>query len=85
MRRTTRTRLTLLILTAVLLVTGLASASDRHAPQPRMQLALTALEEAERQLELASADKGGHRADALRHVRQAKQAVRKGIRFDRQH
>ncbi len=42
-------------------------------------LRLTTPEAAERQLERASTDKGGHRADALRHIRQAKEAVVKGI------
>lgn len=53
------------------------------ADQPLMQSALTHLEAAERDLENATADKGGHRVEALRLVRAAQAEVRKGIRSDR--
>jgi hypothetical protein len=53
------------------------------ADQPRMQSALSHLESAERELEAATEDKGGHRVEALRLVREAQAQVRKGIKFDR--
>jgi hypothetical protein len=53
------------------------------ADQPRMQSALSHLESAERDLEAATNDKGGHRVEALRLVRAAQTQVRKGIKFDR--
>ncbi len=45
--------------------------------------ALSSLREAERHLEKASRDKGGHRVKALEHVRAAIHQVEAGIRFDR--
>ena len=54
------------------------------ADQPRMQSALSHLESAERELEAATDDKGGHRVEALRLVRAAQKQVRQGIKFDRQ-
>ena len=46
---------------------------------------LKELEAAERELEAATEDKGGHRAEALRLVRSAQKQVRQGIKFDRKH
>lgn len=54
------------------------------ADQPLMQSALSHLEAAERDLERATPDKGGHRVEALRLVRAAQKEVRKGVKFDRQ-
>ena len=48
-----------------------------------MQEAKTHLLEAVRHLELASADKGGHRVAAIKATRDAIEHVEKGIRFDR--
>jgi hypothetical protein len=48
-----------------------------------MEKALDHLRDAQRELEKASADKGGHRARAMTLVRQAIAEVEKGIRFDR--
>jgi hypothetical protein len=50
-----------------------------------MQAALDALHLAERELVAATADKGGHRANALSHTRAAIRQVEAGIRFDRRH
>lgn len=55
------------------------------ADQPRMQAAVNALRLAERELEAADNDKGGHRAKAIIHTRRAIDEVEKGIRFDRRH
>lgn len=58
-------------------------AASVGADQPRMEAALSHLEAAERELEAATEDKGGHRAEALRLVRSAQKQVRQGIKFDR--
>ena len=55
------------------------------ADQPHMQAALDALRLARRELEQASADKGGHRAKAIGLVNDAINQVEKGIEFDRRH
>jgi len=55
------------------------------ADQPHMQAALDALRLARRELEQASADKGGHRAKAIRLVNDAINEVERGIEFDRGH
>ena len=55
------------------------------AGQPHMRSAQDALKVAERHLEDASQDKGGHRKRALDHVRQALTEVRAGIKYDRRH
>ena len=65
-------------------MTGGFLAGRASADQPRMQAALDHLERAEKNLEEASNDKGGHRVKALRLVREAMGEVRDGIRFDRQ-
>jgi hypothetical protein len=53
------------------------------ASQPRMESALDHLNAAERDLQAATNDKGGHRNRALNLTRQAQEQVRKGMRFDR--
>ena len=53
--------------------------------QPEMRSALENLHQAQRNLEAASHDKGGHRAKALEHVRQAINEVEQGIQFDNHH
>lgn len=55
------------------------------ADQPRMQAALDALKIAQRELQAATSDKGGHRAKALALVNQAITQVERGIKFDRRH
>lgn len=51
-------------------------------PQPHMRAALTALQSAKRHLEVATADKGGHRVKAIGHVDAALEEVRLGIEAD---
>lgn len=55
------------------------------ADQPHMQLALDSLRSAKVELEKAAADKGGHRAAAIRLVNDAITEVERGINFDRRH
>ena len=64
---------------------GLTFAPALKADQPHMQAALDALERAERELNEATHDKGGHRNRALDHVHAALKEVRKGIGYDRHH
>lgn len=77
-------------LAASLLVLGLALfggllAGRVCADQPHMQAALDHLRAARRQLEVAEADKGGHRVKALRLVSEAVVQVEHGIEYERVH
>ena len=54
-------------------------------PQPEMTAALQNLREAQRNLQSASRDKGGHRANAVRIVSQAIAEVEAGIQYDNRH
>jgi hypothetical protein len=59
---------------------GLAAASlVQAAPQPHMQAALKALQNAATQLQSAADDKAGHRAKAIQLVSQAINQVQQGI------
>ena len=59
---------------------GLVGASlAEAAPQPHMQAALRALQNASTQLEQAADDKAGHRAKAIQLVSQAVNQVQQGI------
>ena len=53
--------------------------------QPEMHAAMEHLREAQKNLQAASHDKGGHRAKALEHVRQAMAEVELGIQYDDKH
>lgn len=54
-------------------------------PQPKMRAALDSLRSAERALEQASHDKGGHRVKAIQLTKQAIAEVQEGIKFDNRH
>lgn len=56
-----------------------------QADQPAMEAALIALRSAQTQLAQASSDKGGHRANAMKLIKQAIAEVQKGIEYDRKH
>lgn len=56
-----------------------------QADQPHMEAALDALKIARRELNTASADKGGHRAKAIGLVREAIGEVEKGIEWAKRH
>ncbi len=77
---------TLALAGALVLVVG-SNDNVAHADQkqPHMQAALTALETAKAQLEKASSDKGGHRAKAIQHTKEAIEQVKKGILHDKTH
>jgi hypothetical protein len=67
------------------LVLSLATAPATSAPQPMMKKALVSLQTAKKQLESATADKGGHRVKALGLIGQAIDEVEAGIAFDNTH
>ena len=60
-------------------------AARAFADQPHMQAALEHLRAARQQLEVADADKGGHRVKGIRLVNDAIEQVEKGIQFERSH
>ena len=63
----------------------LAGSTEARADQPHMDAALDALKSARHELDAAIADKGGHRGNALRLVKQAIVEVERGIEFARRH
>lgn len=76
--------------TAPFLVLAIASfggflAARALADQPHMQAALEHLRAARQQLEVAEADKGGHRPKAIRLVNDAIGQVERGIQYERNH
>jgi hypothetical protein len=73
------------LLSLLLLVLGGFLLGRAQADQPHMQAALDHLRGARRQLEVADADKGGHRVKALRLVNEAASEVERGIQFERNH
>jgi hypothetical protein len=64
---------------AVAAVAVAAFAAGTFAAQPHMDNALAALQTARSELQVAEANKGGHRANAIRLVDQAMAEVRAGI------
>jgi hypothetical protein len=56
-----------------------------YEPQPEMTAAIQHLREAERNLQLATHDKGGHRENAIRLIDQALGEVQMGIQYDNTH
>ena len=74
------------ILRAFFLVLVLATgfiAGQLTAAQPHMQAALSHLRAAKRDLDKASADKGGHRNRAIALINDAIDEVERGIVYDR--
>jgi len=65
----------------VLAVAGIVGAVD----QPMMQAARGDLQTAKHELQMATPDKGGHRAKALALINDAIAEVNAGIAFDRRH
>jgi hypothetical protein len=56
-----------------------------YEPQPEMTAAIQHLREAQRNLQLATHDKGGHRENAIRLIDQALGEVEAGIQYDNRH
>ena len=68
----------------IIVVCSLFFVSGRvSADQPHMRAALNALRNARNELQIASANKGGHRAKAIDLVNQAITQVEKGIAYAR--
>jgi hypothetical protein len=81
----TSRRLTIRILTialpAVLLATAAFKVGEYVQGQPHMTAAMTALGDAQKHLEMAAEDKGGHRAKAMVHIKEAIKQVQAGIDY----
>lgn len=75
---TSRRRLGVQMVTAAVAATAIATSVE--AAQPHMEAALHALNNAERELNSAEPDKGGHREKAMGLVRDAIAEVHEGIR-----
>ena len=69
---------------AVMLIAGFVT-GRAHAAQPHMRAALDHLRNARTELNAAMADKGGHRANAIRLVNDAISQVEAGIEYARTH
>ena len=82
---TRRSVLSALPLGGAVMATLAARPTAAAERQPAMALALEALKKAEASLELASADKGGHRVKAIEHINAAIAEVKAGIEFDNKH
>jgi len=67
----------------VVLLAACAHPRPAMADQPQMRDAHAALKNAEKHLENATSDKGGHRVKALELVREAIKEVERGIAYDR--
>lgn len=77
---------TFALASALAATVGTGALSSAHAdPQPRMHDALGHLQEAEKGLQNAANDKGGHRVKALAATREAIEQTKKGIAFDNKH
>lgn len=72
------------VLTAALAL-SFATGPATSAPQPMMKKALASLRTAKKQLEAATADKGGFRVKAIADVNSAITNVEEGIKFDNTH
>jgi hypothetical protein len=66
----------IMVISVLFFVTGRVSAD-----QPHMRAALNALRTARNELQIASSNKGGHRARAIELVNQAITEVKKGIEY----
>ena len=70
---------------AVVVLLGIVAIAGAMPDQPNMQAARGNLMTARNELQRATPDKGGHRANALRLVGYAITEVNAGIAFDRRH
>jgi len=70
---------------AALLLLSTVAIAGAVGDQPNMQAARADLQTAKRELQMATADKAGHRVNAISLVNQAIAEVNAGINFDRRH
>jgi hypothetical protein len=75
------TRRETLAAAALGLAAAAAVATEAEADQPNMRNALASLQDARRSLQAATANKGGHRANAIKLVDAAIAEVKAGIAF----
>ena len=61
------------------------SSAPRTENQPHMNAAVDHLQQAQKELEAGSSDKGGHRVKAIALVKQALDEVQRGIQYDNTH
>jgi hypothetical protein len=84
-----RTRWVMRVLVAVLIavafIAGKSTAVSAAPQQTHMEMALDALKSAKTHLDEAEADKGGHRALAIKLVNQAIMHVNEGISYAKTH
>ncbi len=73
------------IILAAAVLLGAAAIAQAVPDQPFMQAARADLNTAKRELQSATANKGGHRANAISLVNQAIGQVNAGIAYDRRH
>ena len=82
---TSAVRKALIGMGAAALLGGVFLAGQVTADQPHMHKALAQLQGARAELNMAIADKGGHRVKAIELVDQAIAEVQAGIEYDRTH
>lgn len=75
----------LMLIAVVSALAGGLATSAFAEKQPHMMKSLALLEDAKRQLESATHDKGGHRVKAIELVNAAIGEVKAGIAFDERH
>jgi hypothetical protein len=78
-------RILVVVLIAVAFIAGKSTAVSAAPQQTHMEMALDALKSAKTHLGEAEADKGGHRAKAMRLVDQAIMHVDEGITYAKTH
>jgi hypothetical protein len=70
---------------AAMLLLGVVAIAGAVPDQPHMQAARSSLNTAKAELQKATPDKGGHRANAIGLINSAIAEVNEGIAFDRRH
>jgi hypothetical protein len=70
---------------AVVMLSGIVAIAGAMPDQPNMQAARGSLITARNELQRATPDKGGHRANAIRLTNSAIAEVNLGIQYDRRH
>jgi hypothetical protein len=78
-------RILVVVLIAVAFIAGKSAAVSAAPQQTHMEMALDALKSARTHLNEAEADKGGHRAKAIKLVDQAILHVNEGISYAKHH
>jgi hypothetical protein len=77
-----RTALATAAMGGITLVAGL-SAAEAAEPHPKIRAAIRALEQAKDEMQHASHDFGGHRADALKECDEAIRQLRLALQYDK--